>query len=59
MGDAALQAGNSESIVKKHYLNLHTVEDGAAFFGTAPGVEVRRAIITDRKSGETGHLRAI
>jgi len=32
VGDIALQAGNSESIVKRHYLNTHTREEGADFF---------------------------
>lgn len=41
IGDAALQAGNSESIVKRHYLNTHTREEGDAFFRIVPGI--RRA----------------
>jgi len=36
IGDAALQAGNSESIVRRHYLNLHPREDGEAFFRIFP-----------------------
>jgi integrase len=36
VGDAALQAGNSESIVRRHYLNLHPREDGEKFFKIAP-----------------------
>ena len=36
VGDAALQAGNSESIVKRHYLNLHPREDGTKFFSIYP-----------------------
>lgn len=36
VGDAALQAGNSETIVKRHYLNLHPREDGAKFFSICP-----------------------
>jgi hypothetical protein len=36
VGDAALQAGNSETIVKRHYLNLHPREDGAKFFSIHP-----------------------
>lgn len=36
IGDAALQAGNSESIVKRHYLNTHTREEGAEFFRIIP-----------------------
>jgi hypothetical protein len=37
IGDAALQAGNSEGIVKRHYLNTHTREEGAEFFRIIPG----------------------
>jgi integrase len=36
VGDAALQAGNSETIVKRHYLNLHPREEGAKFFSIYP-----------------------
>ena len=36
MGEAALQAGNSESIIRKHYLDLKTKEEAAAFFGIMP-----------------------
>ena len=43
VGDAALQAGNSESIVKRHYLNTHTEEEGGAFFGITPDLNAIRA----------------
>ena len=46
VGDAALQAGNSESMVRKHYLNLQTREEGASFFAIVPDVEKRRAILS-------------
>ena len=36
VGDAALQAGNSETIVRRHYLNLHPKDDGGDFFKIAP-----------------------
>lgn len=36
IGDAALQAGNSESIVRRHYLNLHPREEGCSFFRIFP-----------------------
>lgn len=45
VGDAALQAGNSETIVKRHYLNLHTREDGAKFFRIIPDTKRGCAII--------------
>ena len=44
VGDAALQAGNSESIVKKHYLNTHPREEGERFFSLTPDVKKRRAL---------------
>ena len=43
VGYAALQAGNSENIVKKHYLNLHPVEEGQQFFNMIPNSGQRRA----------------
>ena len=36
MGEAALQAGNSESIIRKHYLDLKTKEEAELFFGITP-----------------------
>ncbi|MBI5688608.1 MAG: site-specific integrase [Verrucomicrobia bacterium] len=36
MGEAALQAGNSETIIRKHYLDLMTPEEAEAFFGILP-----------------------
>jgi hypothetical protein len=36
MGDAALQAGNSEAIIRKHYLDLKSTEESEQFFGILP-----------------------
>ena len=36
MGEAALQAGNSESIIRKHYLDLKSTEEAEQFFGIMP-----------------------
>jgi hypothetical protein len=36
MGDTALQAGNSEAIIKKHYLNLVSPEEADAFWRIVP-----------------------
>jgi site-specific recombinase XerD len=36
MGEAALQAGNSESIIRKHYLDLKSKEEAERFFGILP-----------------------
>lgn len=46
IGDAALQAGNSEAIVKRHYLNTHTREEGAEFFRIVPDLERRLAVLS-------------
>ena len=36
MGEAALQAGNSESIIRKHYLDLKSPAEAEHFFGILP-----------------------
>jgi hypothetical protein len=36
MGDAALQAGNSEAIIRKHYLDLKSTAEAEQFFGILP-----------------------
>ncbi len=36
MGEAALQAGNSETIIRKHYLDLKTPAEAEEFFGIFP-----------------------
>jgi hypothetical protein len=36
MGDTALQAGNSEAIIKKHYLNLVSPDEADAFWKILP-----------------------
>lgn len=36
MGEAALQAGNSESIIRRHYLDLKTPAEAERFFGITP-----------------------
>jgi hypothetical protein len=39
MGDTALQAGNSEAMVKKHYLNLVTPAEAEEFCQIVPHVK--------------------
>ncbi len=58
-GDAALQAGNSESIVKKHYLDHRTTDEGFEFFSYAPCLESDSVIQLEYKPTDTPHLRAI
>jgi integrase len=36
MGEAALQAGNSETIIRKHYLDLKNKDEAEEFFGIMP-----------------------
>lgn len=36
LGEAALQAGNSESIIRKHYLDLKSAEEAEEFFAIRP-----------------------
>jgi integrase len=36
IGEAAIQAGNSESIIRRHYLNLKSAEDAQEFWGILP-----------------------
>jgi len=59
VGDVALQAGNSESIVKKHYLNLHPREEAEHFFSLVPDLETRKAIKAPRGGESWPKLEAI
>ncbi|RRK00369.1 site-specific integrase [Opitutaceae bacterium TAV3] len=36
LGDAALQAGNSERIIRRHYLDVKSPQEAEAFFGIMP-----------------------
>ena len=60
IGDAALQAGNSESIVKRHYLNTHTQDEGGEFFRTVPDPKRRRAVLAAKpKTKPVRHLKVV
>jgi hypothetical protein len=60
IGDAALQAGNSESIVKRHYLNTHTQDEGSEFFRTIPDLKHRRAVLAAKpKTKPVRHLKVV
>ena len=60
LGDAALQAGNSESIIKRHYLNLHPREEGGHFFRILPDPKRRRAVLAPEKAANPNpHLVAV
>lgn len=45
MGEAALQAGNSESIIRKHYLDLKSKEEAEQFFGIRPKLAKDSAVV--------------
>jgi hypothetical protein len=60
IGDAALQAGNSESIVKRHYLNTHSREEGREYFRLIPAQTPLRAMIDiDVGSDKISFLAAV
>ncbi|MBT5903995.1 MAG: site-specific integrase [Opitutaceae bacterium] len=42
IGEAAIQAGNSESIVRRHYLDLRSQEEAEAFFSIYPNRRAAR-----------------
>lgn len=60
IGDAALQAGNSESVVRKNYLNTHTREEGGQFFRIVPDRKRRRAVLApEKKAHAKPHLKVV
>ncbi|OYV03865.1 MAG: hypothetical protein CFE26_19910 [Verrucomicrobiales bacterium VVV1] len=60
LGDAALQAGNSESIIRRHYLNLRPREEGSKFFRIVPDPKRRRATLAlEKEANPSPHLVAV
>ncbi|RYD24157.1 MAG: hypothetical protein EOP88_01275 [Verrucomicrobiaceae bacterium] len=60
LGDAALQAGNSESIIRRHYLNLHPKEEGSLFFRIVPDKHRRVAVFApEPAAAPSPHLVAV
>ncbi len=59
IGDAALQAGNSEAIVKRHYLNTHAQDEGRDFFHIIPDMQKRKATLAEAETNLARHLKAI
>ena len=50
----------SESIIKRHYLNLHPREEGGQFFRIVPDKERRRAVLAPEKEANPNpHLVAV
>ncbi len=56
VGDAALQAGNSESIVRRHYLNTHPREEGDQFFRIIPSGDRRGAVLAPLPAADPATL---
>jgi integrase len=46
IGEAAIQAGNSESIIRRHYLDLKSPEEGEQFFGILPQKDQPPMVVT-------------
>ena len=44
VGEAALEGGNTEAVIKKHYLNLSGYKEGAEFWQIAPPAPERKVI---------------
>jgi len=59
LGDTALQAGNSETMIKRHYLNLHTKEQGKDFFSIVPDIVKMEAIVSEEVKHEGGNLKVV
>lgn len=51
IGEAAIQAGNSEAIIRKHYLDLRTTQEAEEFFGILPKHRVSSAMVDASFSG--------
>jgi len=59
IGDTALESGNTESIIKKHYLNHHAQEEGAQFFSIIPDIETGEAVFSANVVTSNSNLRVI
>ena len=61
IGDTALQAGNSERMIKKHYLDHQSKEEGQAFFAITPDLATMQAVIQQAQPVEKSskHLKVI
>jgi len=44
VGEAALEGGNTEAVLKKHYLNLATYNEGDEFWGIVPEAPAKKII---------------
>lgn len=58
IGEAAIQAGNSEAIIRKHYLDLKSPKEADEFFAIVPKHAARpMATISDHPATERAQLR--
>lgn len=55
IGEAAIQAGNSESVIRRHYLDLKSKDEGTRFFGILPR---HRSFVATEEAGLTGCIAA-
>jgi integrase len=46
LGEGALQAGNSETIIRKHYLNLKSTAEADQFWGILPQGKAAETVVT-------------
>jgi len=59
IGGTALEAGNTEKIIKKYYLNHHSQEEGAEFFSIIPNTKTGEAAFSAEVVTSNSNLRAI
>jgi hypothetical protein len=59
IGDAALQAGNTEKVIHEHYLDHPSQEEGAQFFSIVPNLEKGEAVFSSDAIKAPTTLRAI
>jgi hypothetical protein len=59
IGDAALQAGNSETMIKRHYLDHCPQEEGQDFFSIVPDMEAGKAVLSEITSTEEETFKVI
>jgi hypothetical protein len=59
IGDTALESGNTESIIKKHYLSHHSQEDGEQFFSIIPDIQTGETVFSANVVNTNSNLRVI
>ena len=59
LAQTALQAGNSETMIKEHYLTFPTHEQGKQFFSIVPDKAKGEAVFIEQEFESRPSLRAI